>query len=378
MAKPESTKIGGFVVERELGQGGMGIVLLGRQLSLDRPAVLKKLRRDLAASPEISERFEREARTAAALHHPNVVAVYDRFSFRGAVYIAQEFVDGVDLRNALLHAGPIPPRIAALISLEAIRGLEAIHAHGTVHRDLKPANILLGRNGEVKIADFGIALERAGTALTQPGTAIGTPAYMSPEQMRGERVDGRGDLFSMGVVLYEMLAGVLPFREADEVETEAMLSRMERGHYTPLRSAVPRTPRYLARQVQRCLHARPQRRFESATVWRRLLEHRLGSPSPADVAAEIAGWMRSSGVVKARKNETVRKRTPGSRRHRVGAGRVAATAAAAFVASSILWTGATPRPEPKAAAEPVVAAESVDGHGELSDDPNEATPRVSR
>jgi len=183
--------LGGFEVEREIGRGGMGVVLLARQLSLDRPVVLKRIQRDLAAHPELAERFEREARIAGALHHPNVVAVHERFTHRGDHYIAQEYVDGHDLASALLLAGDVPPRIAALIALEAARGLEEIHSHGTVHRDLKPGNLLLGRRGEVKIADFGLALDASGTVLTQPGVVLGTPAYMPPEQLAGERVETR-------------------------------------------------------------------------------------------------------------------------------------------------------------------------------------------
>ena len=197
--------IGSFTIERELGSGGMGVVLLGRHQSLERPAVLKRLRPDLAASEELVERFAREARAAGSIHHQNVVAVYDWISWRGEHYIAQEYVDGVDLRAALALAQRFPWRIAALVGLELARGLEAIHARGMVHRDLKPANVLLGRNGDVKIADFGIAIDATSDGLTRPGTTVGSPPYIAPEQLLGERVDARGDLFGLGVVLYELL-----------------------------------------------------------------------------------------------------------------------------------------------------------------------------
>ena len=205
--------IGNFSIERELGSGGMGVVLLGRHQSLDRPAVLKRLRPDLSASEDLVERFAREARSAASIHHQNVVAVYDWISWRGEHYIAQEYVDGVDLREALGHAQRFPWRLAALVALELARGLEAIHARGMVHRDLKPANVLLGRNGDVKIADFGIAIDATSDGLTRPGTTIGSPPYIAPEQLLGERVDARGDLFGLGVVLYELLTGAPPYRE---------------------------------------------------------------------------------------------------------------------------------------------------------------------
>ncbi|MCA9510620.1 MAG: serine/threonine protein kinase, partial [Myxococcales bacterium] len=206
--------LGGFTVEREIGRGGMGEVLLATQTSLGRAVVLKRILRDLAGEPELAARFEREARAAGALHHGNVVAVYDLFTHRGAQYIALEYVDGVDLASAIALEGALPWRVAATIALEMARGLEAVHARGTLHRDLKPANLLLGRRGEVKITDFGLALDAEASPLTRPGVALGTPSYMAPEQLRCERADARSDVFAFGCVLYEMLTGAPAFPPA--------------------------------------------------------------------------------------------------------------------------------------------------------------------
>ena len=247
--------IGSFTIERELGSGGMGVVLLGRHQSLERPAVLKRLRPDLAASEELVERFAREARAAGSIHHQNVVAVYDWISWRGEHYIAQEYVDGVDLRAALALAQRFPWRIAALVGLELARGLEAIHARGMVHRDLKPANVLLGRNGDVKIADFGIAIDATSDGLTRPGTTVGSPPYIAPEQLLGERVDARGDLFCLGVVLDALLTGAPPFRVPEEGETDSLLTRIQRERFEPIRRASPTTPRWLARLVRSLVRA---------------------------------------------------------------------------------------------------------------------------
>jgi serine/threonine protein kinase len=296
--------IGNFKIERELGKGGMGVVLLGRHVSLDRLAVLKRLRPELSVSDELVERFAREARAAAAVHHQNVVAVYDWIGWRGEHYIAQEFVDGVDLRAALHELGSVPWRVAALIGLELARGLEAIHARGTVHRDLKPANVLLGRNGDVKIADFGIALDATSDGLTRPGTTIGTPPYVSPEQILGERVDPRADLFALGVVLYEMLAGAPPFREPTEDEKDSLLQRMQRGRYPRVRKVSPLTPRWLASLVRSLLRAKPRARPGSAQGVRRVLEQKLAA-FPTDAKIELAGFLWAEGVFQPREGDTV-------------------------------------------------------------------------
>jgi len=301
--------IGNFAVERELGKGGMGVVLLGRHASLERLAVLKRLRPELSASQELVERFAREARAAAAVHHQNVVAVYDWISWRGEHYIAQEYVDGVDLRAALHELGSVPWRVAALVGLELARGLEAIHARGTVHRDLKPANVLLGRNGDVKIADFGIALDATGDGLTRPGTTIGTPPYVAPEQILGERVDARGDLFALGVLLYELLAGAPPFREPVEGEKDTLLQRIQRARYAPVRKAAPLAPRWLAKLVRSLLRAKPRARPATAQLVRRLLERRLGA-FPTDAKLELASFLWSEGVFQPREGDTVVLSTP--------------------------------------------------------------------
>jgi serine/threonine-protein kinase len=296
-------RVGRYEVERELAEGGMGVVYLALQPQLERPVVLKRMRRDLQDDEEAEQRFLREARTAAAIHHPNVVGVYDCFSWRGEPYIVCEYVEGLDAASALAKAGGFPPRIAALIALEIARGLEELHGRGLVHRDLKPDNVLLGRAGEVKIADFGIAHDPKETSLTKSGVSLGTPAYMSPEQLRGERVDFRADLFALGAVLYELLTGATPFAPPDPAEQDAepsQLRRIERGDFRPLRRAAPGTPRALARIVHRCLRARPKRRIGSAADLRSLLERHVGTAAPGDTRREIADWLDDRKLLPAR------------------------------------------------------------------------------
>ncbi len=302
MAETAVRKIGRYEVERELAEGGMGVVYLARQPSLERPVVLKRMRKELAQDDEAEARFWREARSVASIHHPNVVAVYDGFVWRGEPYIACEFVDGLDAASVLAKTGTLPPRVAAWIGLEIARGLEALHAHALVHRDLKPDNVLIGRDGAVKIADFGIAHDAKARSLTRTGVSLGTPAYMSPEQLRGERVDPRADLFAFGVVLYELIAGRTPFaHEPDDASPSAegeaapsLLQRIEDGAFPPLRRIARRTPRALVALTRRCLQAKAKRRPASAAEIRRVLEDHLGGASPQRARSEIAAWLHDA------------------------------------------------------------------------------------
>lgn len=296
-SRARQKKLGSFEVLEEIGQGGMGIVYLARQPDLDRPVVLKKMRRGLTVDPSAVERFQREARAAAAVHHQNVVAVYDAFSLRGDHYIAEEYVDGPDLRSVLDEAKRLEPRVAALIALEIVRGLEEIHARGIVHRDLKPDNVLIGTGGETKIADFGIALDGKGFGLTRSGMMMGSIPYFSPEQMLGERVDYRSDLFVFGILLYEMITGVPPFEPSKEDAKDTLLERMQGGRYVAPRRRAPRVPRYVSRVIRSCLQPKASRRIGTATAVRRQLERGLGRTSPADCRFQIATWLWERGLV---------------------------------------------------------------------------------
>jgi serine/threonine-protein kinase len=331
MAGPARKTIGSYEVRRELGQGGMGVVYLAHQPALERDAVVKTLRRGLADDASLEERFRREAQAAARIHHQNVVAVYDCFTWRGERFIAQEYVAGEDLASILQIVRRIEPRVAGLVALELARGLEEVHAQDVVHRDLKPGNVLLGRRGEAKIADFGIALEPRNTALTQVGVAVGTPAYMSPEQHLGERADQRSDLFSFGVMLYEMLTGELPFPESDDEKEPSLVRRMEAGRYPHPRKLAPETPRALARLIRACLRPKAKKRLRSASDLRCALERLVGHPAPADCRAEIAAWLWERKVFQAEENETEFIRREPTAKRRLGPLRWAATVAACAV-----------------------------------------------
>jgi hypothetical protein len=318
VSAPTRKTIGGFEIEETLGEGGMGVVHLARQPGLDRLVVIKALRRELADDPNAEERFLREAQAAASVQHQNVVAVYDCFAWRGDRYIAQEYVDGANLAAVLQKVRRFEPRVAALVALEVSRGLEEIHARGIVHRDVKPSNILLGRGGEAKIADFGIAFDARAPALTRTGHTVGTPIYMSPEQLIGDRVDPRSDVFALGVVLYEMLAGEPPFVDGESPQGEGLLRRIEAGRYRGVRRAAPRVPRRVARLVHRCLRARARRRPQTAADVRRALERVLGNPAPSECRREIAAWLAGRDVFAASADGATEARPPLPRRAGMG------------------------------------------------------------
>lgn len=206
--------IPGYRIDRVLGQGGMAVVYLAEQLSLGRAVALKVLAPALAHDPIASERFLREARYAAKLHHPNVIEVHEVGSHAGTAFMAVAYEPGGSIAGLL--PGPIDVRRALRIVRDIADALDYAHKRGVVHRDVKPQNILLRDDGGCVLGDFGIALAmETGVDLTGKGNSVGTPSYMSPEQLRGERVDGRADLYSLGVVLFQILAGDVPYRGSD-------------------------------------------------------------------------------------------------------------------------------------------------------------------
>jgi serine/threonine protein kinase len=308
----EPIKIGNFEIVEEIGQGGMGVIYLARQPALERLVVLKKIRREILSDPSMLSRFQLEARTAASVHHQNVVAVHDCFPARGTHFIAQEYVDDIDLGGLLTKIGPLNHVMAGLICLEIIRGLEEIHARGIVHRDLKPANVMVGKNGEVKIADFGIAFDGGTKGLTRPGTVVGSVPYMSPEQMLGKRVDNRNDLFSFGVLLYEMLTSATPFHEPEDDSLEMWLETMQSEIYPSPRTIEPSVPRWMVRLIRSCLRAKPAHRVQTATHIRQILERRLHTTSPADCRSRIHDFLWGRKVVQSANGTTARRPAQGS------------------------------------------------------------------
>jgi serine/threonine protein kinase len=217
-------KVGNFEIVAMIGRGGMGEVYRARDVRLKRDVAIKTLPSDFAFDRDRIARFEREARAASALNHPNIVSIYEIGAESGVSFIVSELVDGETLVR-IIERGPLPLRKLIEVSTQICDGLATAHTAGVIHRDLKPGNIMLTRDGRVKILDFGLARqERApgfdGTTVeaSRPGMIMGTPGYMSPEQVRGEATDARSDLFSLGMILYEMASGQRAFRGSSSIE----------------------------------------------------------------------------------------------------------------------------------------------------------------
>jgi len=209
----DTSSVGRYEIVSELGRGAMGVVYKATDPVLGRPVAIKTINMALERDgiENYEARFYQEARAAGGLNHPNIVTIYDVGKIGDIAYMAMEFVEGVELRSLLSGGRPLPVAQAISITAQVAEGLTYAHERGIVHRDIKPPNIMVTPGGSVKIADFGIARMRASESLTQTGMMLGSPKYMSPEHVLGKRADQRGDIFSLGIILYEMLTGAAPF-----------------------------------------------------------------------------------------------------------------------------------------------------------------------
>jgi eukaryotic-like serine/threonine-protein kinase len=282
------TRLGPYEILSPLGAGGMGEVYRAKDTRLDRFVAIKVLPEHLAQSPDALARFEREAKAVAALNHPNILALHDIGTQDGTTYAVMELLEGESLR-ARLSQGPLPPRKATDLAIQMAQGLAAAHEKGVVHRDLKPENLWITTDGRLKILDFGLARVRSTTApssenptqsvgempaATDPGTVLGTVGYMSPEQVRGLVADARSDIFSFGVVLYEMLSGSKAFARDTAAETMTAILKEDPPEFEA--SGRPLSPG-LQRVVHHCLEKDPAHRFRDAHDLAFALENVLGS-----------------------------------------------------------------------------------------------------
>jgi len=249
-----------YVIKRKLGSGGMADVYLAEDQELGRRVALKLLDERHASDEQFVERFRREAQSAAGLNHPNIVSIFDRGRAEGTYYIAMEYLDGRTLKELIVRNGPTPVPIAIDYARQILGALAFAHRNGIIHRDIKPHNIIVGTDGRLKVTDFGIA--RSGTSqMTEAGSIVGTAQYLSPEQARGAPVDPRSDLYSLGIVLYEMLTGKVPF--TGDTPVEIAMKHLSQVPEPP--SALrPEVPHDLDAVVMRALAKDPDQRYASA------------------------------------------------------------------------------------------------------------------
>src|ERR687884_765741 len=251
---------GRYRIVRKLGAGGMADVYLAEDQELGRRVAIKILNDRHAADDSFIERFRREAKNAAGLSHPNIVSIYDRGEAEGTYYIAMEFLDGRSLKELIVSRGPTPIRIAIEYTRQILAAIGYAHRHGIVHRDIKPHNVVVDPEGRLKVTDFGIARSGA-SQMTEVGSIIGTAQYLSPEQARGAPVDQTSDLYSVGVVLYEMLTGKVPFTGDSPVEIAMKhLSAVPK----PPSALRPEVPHDLDMIVLRALAKDPEERYQTA------------------------------------------------------------------------------------------------------------------
>jgi len=274
-----------------LGQGGMGAVYKARDSELDRLVALKVIRPELTTNPEILKRFKQELILARQVTHRNVIRIFDLGQADGFKFITMEYLEGQDLRAVLREKGKLPPEEAARIILQICRALEVAHGEGVIHRDLKPQNIMLDANGRAYVMDFGIARSAYLPGMTQTGALVGTPEYMSPEQAKGEKIGEQSDLFSLGVILYELVIGQSPYYSDTPLAT---LWRRIQEKAKPLTEIDPTIPQLFSDIVAKALEIEPENRFANAGEFAQALESWLGiSPSMIGLTPQVPASLPS-------------------------------------------------------------------------------------
>ena len=254
------TQISQYRLVEKLGEGGMGVVYKGVDVLLDRVVAVKLVSSELAANPELLERFKSEAKVQATLSHPNIATLYSYLIWEGRAVMVMEFIEGETLQQMIARRGPIPADVAVPLFKQALQGIGAAHKRGIVHRDIKPANIMVNGEGLIKVMDFGIAKVLGATGTTRTNLQMGTVWYMAPEQVLNRPVDARTDIYALGVTLYEILSGQVPFRANSEYEV--LTAHVQKVPELPTQH-YPHIPRACVEAVMRALSKEPERRFAS-------------------------------------------------------------------------------------------------------------------
>jgi serine/threonine-protein kinase len=271
--------VGSYKITEKIGEGGMGAVFKGIDLMLEREVAIKMLRPELASQPQVVERFRSEAVTLAKLNHPNIATLFSFLRQGEDFFMVMEFVRGETLDSLIRRAGAMPCDRAIALFCQALEGIDHAHRMGIIHRDVKPANMMLTATGALKVMDFGIARVLGTSRMTKQGNIVGTIEYMSPEQVRGQETDARSDIYSLGILLYEMLTGRVPF--SSDSEFDLMKMQIDDAPPPP-RVFSGQIPQAVEQAIMRSLAKRPEARFQGAADFRNALSSALGAP-PAPV-----------------------------------------------------------------------------------------------
>lgn len=282
---------GRYEILNVLGQGGMGAVYKARDRELDRLIALKVIRPELATDPAILQRFKQELILARNITHKNVVRIYDLGEAEGIRFISMEYVDGQDLRSLLRRAGKVSPKEAIAVVEQVCRALDAAHSEGVIHRDLKPQNIMRDKHGRIVVMDFGLARSLGDTGLTQTGAIVGTLEYMSPEQALGSNLDQRSDIFSVGLIFFELLTGKAPYKADTAIASLMKRTREDAQSASDVDASVPRS---LSAIVGRCLEREPANRYHSAVE---LLQQLTAWEADPGISPEMLSKMIAHPIV---------------------------------------------------------------------------------
>ena len=295
MASTPAEKFGRYQVVKELGRGAMGIVYLAQDEVLARTVALKMiaLTGSGAERDQHEARFRQEARAAGGLTHPSIITIYDVGREGDVAFIAMELVDGRELRE-LIREGTMPPTVAIEMAARVADALAFAHERGIVHRDIKPGNIMVLADGRIKIMDFGIARLQEPTVKTQTGVLLGSPQYMSPEQISGQSLDGRADVFSLGVVLYEMLTGIKPFDAADLTQVLFWVVNMPAKPPSERRPGLPPVVDYI---IARALKKKPEERYPTAAEFAAELRQCIPEVEAAEAAMRERAALEGSTIL---------------------------------------------------------------------------------
>ncbi len=362
--------IEGFRIVEELGVGSMASVYRAVEESLGRTVALKVLKSTIAPNSPFAHQLQREARVLAELGHPNIAQLHAFTKTDASMHLVLEFVDGFSLTTLLKKKAGVAPDGVAAIGAAAARGLAHAHERGIVHRDIKPANVLLSRRGEVKIFDFGIAQRSSGAEepvglaplRLEDVAAFGTPSYMSPEQILGESVDARSDIFSLGVVLYQLVCGARPFERGDESDRRPAAHRIRRDPPIPLHRRAPDVPLALERTIMRAIEKLPGERFQSAEAMATQLEDLTAARSGLRGEQLVVQALADAGLVTAQEARRVAAPRPSKRasvRQAIGGMSVLSGLA---VAGGILLQATSPRAGDAAGARPLELLPNVPGY----------------